>query len=92
MTSPEATSPPTPTADPGRSVPVGRILMVIAGALITVMSFGSMAGGGFLVWADATQKDADGFFTSPEGRLETTAYAITSEDIDLGAVVLAVHP
>ena len=40
---------------------------------------------GSCVWADATQKDGDGFFSSPEGRLETTAHAITSDDIDLGA-------
>jgi hypothetical protein len=39
----------------------------------------------FLLWADATQKDADGFYSSPEGRLETTTHAITSDDIDLGA-------
>lgn len=59
--------------------------MVIVGALVTLFSLGPLFGGGFLIWADSTQKDSDGFFTSPDGRLETTAYAITSDDIDLGA-------
>ena len=80
---PAASSAPKPHS--GGSVPVGWILLVVVGAVITLLSVAPLGGGGFLVWADATQKDADGFFTSPEGRLETTTHAITSDDIDLGA-------
>lgn len=81
----ETSGRPGPDARTGRSVPFGWVLMVVVGGIITLMSVAPMAGGGFLVWADATQKDGDGFFSSPEGRLETTAHAITSDDIDLGA-------
>ncbi len=80
---PAATGAPEPHS--GGSVPVGWILLVVVGAVITLLSVAPLGGGGFLVWADATQKDADGFFTSPEGRLETTTHAITSDDVDLGA-------
>ncbi len=79
---PVATEVPEPRS--ARSVPVGWIVAVVVGAIITLLSLAPLGGGGFLVWADATQTDADGFFTSPDGRLETSSYAITSEDIDLG--------
>lgn len=69
----------------GRSVPVGWVLLVVLGGIITLLSLGPLLGGGFLIWADATQKDSDGFFATPDGRLETTSYAITSDEIDLGA-------
>lgn len=62
-----------------------RILLVVVGAVITLLSVATLAGGGFLVWADANEKDADGFITLPEGRHETTAHAITSDDIELDA-------
>lgn len=66
-------------------MPVGWILLVVAGAMIALLSLGPLLGGGFLVWADATQKDDNGFFSTSDGRLETTSYAITSDEIDLGA-------
>ena len=54
------------------------------GALLIVPALALGAIGSVLVWAHATQRDADGFFTSDGGRLETVARAITSENIDLG--------
>lgn len=80
---PVATEVPEPRST--RSVPVGWIVAVVVGAIITLLSLAPLGGGAFLVWANATQTDADGFFTSPDGRLETSSHAITSEDIDLGA-------
>lgn len=74
----------TGSAD-GRPVPVGWVLLVVVGAILTLLSIGPLLGGGFLIWADATQKDSDGFFATQDGRLETTSYAITSDEIDLGA-------
>ncbi len=69
----------------GRSVPFGWVLLVVVGGVITLLSLAPLVGGGFLIWADATQKDSDGFFATPDGRFETTSYAITSDEIDLGA-------
>lgn len=73
-------APPTP-----RKVPVGSIVLVVVGTLISLIALAPLFGGGALLWVDATQKDDDGFFTTPFERLETTSYAIASDEIDLGA-------
>lgn len=78
---PEADAPP----GPDRKVPVGSILLVVVGSLITLGALAPLFGGGALLWVDATQKDDDGYFTTPFERLETTSYAIASDEIDLGA-------
>jgi hypothetical protein len=67
------------------SPPVGRIVLTVVGALLVVIALVLGAIGGVLVWAHATQRDADGYFTSDTGRIETLGHAITSEEIDLGA-------
>ncbi len=85
---------PSPSAGAGASAPappskrpfpVGWVVLVVMGAIILLMALAPLFGGAFLVWADSTQTDSAGFFTTPSERLETTSYAITSEDIDLGA-------
>ncbi len=82
---PAGDPPPPPPPPSGRSVPVGWVVLVVAGALVALVALGPLIGGAALVWAHATQRDDDGFFTTPSERLETTSYAITSERIDLGA-------
>jgi hypothetical protein len=74
---------PTP-APPAHHAPVGRIIAVVLGALLVLLGAAVTTGGGVLTWAHATQRDADGFFSTSSERFETTAYAITSEAIDLG--------
>ena len=64
--------------------PVGRIVLTVIGALLILMALVVGVIGSVLLWAHATQRDADGFFTSDRGRLETVADAITSEKVDLG--------
>jgi hypothetical protein len=59
-----------PAADAGSAparhrVPVGWVVLVIAGALICLGALLPTAGGGFLVWANATQRDDAGYFTTP---------------------------
>lgn len=66
-------------------MPVGWVVLVVVGALFSLIAIGPLVGGGLLLWANATQRDDDGFFTTPSERIETTSYAITSEEIDLGA-------
>ena len=63
----------------------GRIVALVFGIIIALVAFGLVVGGGALTWAHATQRDADGFITSPEYRLETTRYALASGDIDLAS-------
>ena len=62
----------------------GRIALTVIGALLLVPALAIGALGSVFVWAHSTQRDAEGFFTSGSERLETVAYAITSEKIDLG--------
>lgn len=79
-------TPDLPSSAPTRrSVPVGWVVLVVVGALISLSALLPVAGGGFLVWANATQRDDSGYFTTRTERLETTSYAITSQKIDLGA-------
>jgi hypothetical protein len=63
----------------------GRIAAVIVGAIIGIVAIGFLIGGGFLIWANETQRDADGFFTTDEVALSTEAYALVSEEVDLGS-------
>jgi hypothetical protein len=60
------------------------IVLVIAGAIICLVSLAPLIGGGVLLWAYGTQRDAGGYFTTPTERFETTSSAITSTRIDLG--------
>ena len=60
-----------------------RILAGVIGTLVALAAVGLVVGGGALLWAYGTQRDADGFFTSPAYEMETDGYALTSPDIDL---------
>lgn len=70
---------------PRRSVPIGWIVLIVAGGLVSLIALAPLVGGSGLLWVDATKKDREGFFTTPSERLETTTYAITSSKVDLGA-------
>ena len=61
-----------------------RIVLTVVGALLIVISLGLGAVGGVVTWAYATQRDAEGFFTTDTEHFETLTYAITSENLDLG--------
>ena len=67
-----------------RHVPVGSVIAVVIGCLLLLPAFGALAGGSVLTWANNTQRDDDGYFTSTTHHLETLRSAITSDDIDLG--------
>src|SRR5215471_8330464 len=75
---------PTTSPPPRKTVPVLSIVLVIAGAIICLVSLAPLVGGGVLLWAYGTQRDAGGYFTTPSERFETTSSAITSTRIDLG--------
>lgn len=62
-----------------------RIAIVIVGALIGLFAVGLVIGGGGLLWANETQRDTDGFFSTDEFDLPSELYAVTSADVDLGA-------
>ena len=60
----------------------GRIITTIIGALLTVVGFGALAGGGVLVAVYATQRDDAGWYQTSAQRLETsTAVLVARADI-----------
>lgn len=63
----------------------GRTAIVIIGALIGLFAIALLIGGGGLLWANETQRGADGFFSTDEFTMSTGLHAITSADVDLGA-------
>jgi hypothetical protein len=68
-----------------RRVPVGPVVLIALGTVMVLVALALAVGGGALVWVHATQRDADGFYTTPTEQFETTSYAITSSRIDLGS-------
>ena len=51
---------PRAATGPGR----GKIVLGVIGALLTLIGFGLIAGGGTVLWANASERDGGGFFTS----------------------------
>ncbi len=76
---------PTPTPPPqaGTSWTAGRIVLVILGSILALLAAALLIAGGALLWADRTQRDDDGFLTTPTERFESDSFAITSDSIDL---------
>jgi hypothetical protein len=74
---------PQPPQQVGTNWTVGRILLVILGCVLALLAAGLLAVGGTLLWADRTQRDDDGFLTTPTERFESDSFAITSDSIDL---------
>jgi hypothetical protein len=79
-------SPSRPDLAPGRRPgwTGGRITSLVIGILLGLVSFGLLAGGGFSLWADQTQRDAAGFVTMVRHDYSTPTHALTSERIDVG--------
>ncbi len=67
------------TSGPG----VGRIVLGVIGALLTLLGFALLAGGGTVLWANASQRDSGGFFTSSPSLFASQGFAVTSERLRL---------
>jgi hypothetical protein len=89
------TPPPRPTPTPGSPAPTGyaappsdhrsgwtagRVVSVVLGSLLVLGGLGLAGGGATLVAADQLGRDADGFMMSPQERLASDGFAITSDD------------
>ena len=71
---------PAPTR-PGMSA--GRILAVVLGVLVLLLSSVLLIAGGVLLSADLTDRSDDGYLFSPRDSLSGPGYALVSERIDL---------
>ncbi len=63
----------------------GHILAIVFGAVFVLVGFVSLIGAGALGWANATQRDSQGFFSTSTDRFATSTYAITSDRLDLNS-------
>ncbi|MDQ2959603.1 MAG: DUF4389 domain-containing protein [Candidatus Dormibacteraeota bacterium] len=70
-----------PHTPPARRGTRGGIALVILGAISALVAFGLLAGGGLLMWADRTQRDASGYLASPTVQLASSSYAIAATDL-----------
>ena len=59
----------------------GRIVLIVLGCLGVLLGLALLAGGGFLLWADRTQRD-DGYLTTPTERFATPTYALTRSRLE----------
>ena len=76
---PERHDMPTP---PRRGA--GRIVLLVCGCILALVALGLLAGGVGAVVIDLTQRDADGYFTTPTERFTTSTAALTHEGVDIG--------
>ena len=77
---------PSPAAmRPARRFGFGRVLLIVVGSVVALIAFGLLAAGAGLVWANTTQRDAGGFFTTGYHHYGTPTAALTYEDVDVFA-------
>jgi uncharacterized protein DUF4389 len=86
----EPTTAPIPSP-PGAPGPVarshwsaGRVVSVIVGAVLLLGGLGAIAGGGWLAWADQTQRDQAGFLNTPTARVVTADYGLRYDTVGIG--------
>jgi hypothetical protein len=65
----------------------GRIVAIVAGSILALISLGLLAGGIGGIVVDQTQRNGDGFLMSPSQEFDTGTYALLSETLDVGAEV-----
>ncbi len=77
------TAPQVVPARPTSGAGAGKIVLAVVGALVALVGIGLLAGGGGIVWANATQRDDQGFFTSAGSRFTSDGFALAGEDVEL---------
>src|SRR5262245_45656352 len=71
-----------PMGQPPVPVSAGRVVLIVLGSLGVLFGLALLAGGGFLLWADRTQRD-DGYLTTPTERFATPTYAMTRSRLEV---------
>jgi hypothetical protein len=76
-----------PQGGPAGTTPwtAGRVVAVVIGALVFLVSAGFLVAGTTLAVGGATLRNDDGFLMTPSQTLSTTTYAISSEPLELDA-------
>ena len=60
----------------------GRVILIVVGSIGVLFGLALLAGGGFLLWADRTQRE-DGYLTTPTERFATPTYALTRTRLEV---------
>jgi hypothetical protein len=60
----------------------GRVILIVLGTIGVLFGLALLAGGGFLLWADRTQRE-DGYLTTPTERFATSTYALTRTRLEI---------
>ena len=60
----------------------GRVVLIVLGGIGVLFGLAVLAGGGFLLWADRTQRE-DGYLTTPTERFATPTYALTRTRLEV---------
>ncbi len=81
----------TASAQPARRRGRGRVLRLVLGSLGVLVALAFLAGGAALVWGLETHSDAGGYFTTHTHRYQTSAYALSTESLDVGGVAGALE-
>jgi hypothetical protein len=63
-------------------VSAGRVILIVVGGIGVLFGLALLAGGGFLLWADRTQRE-DGYLTTPTERFATSTYALTRTRLEV---------
>jgi hypothetical protein len=63
-------------------VSAGRVILIVLGGIGVLVGLALAAAGGFLLWADRTQRE-DGYLTTPTERFATTTYALTRTRLEI---------
>jgi len=63
-------------------VSAGRVVLIVLGSIGVLFGLALLAGGGFLLWADRTQRE-DGYLTTPTERFATPTYALTRSRLEV---------
>jgi hypothetical protein len=61
----------------------GRIALLVVGSVLALTSLGLLGAGGAALWADQTQRDADGYLATDPVSLTTTTSALVAEPIEV---------
>jgi hypothetical protein len=78
-----ATQPAPAPAPPRSAWGPWRVALVILGSILALTGAGLMLGGGALGVIHLTQRDYDGFLTSPREQVSSDGYAVTAKGIDI---------
>src|SRR6266496_1499357 len=62
----------------------GRVVLIVLGSIGALLGLALLVGGGFLLWADRTQRE-DGYLTTSTERFTTSTYALTRTRLEVDA-------